>query len=67
MRPARTPVSKKHLKLAQSIDRARRCGFEPEFQKAVKICAQELAEHVVPSERASFFLACGIDTHTNDA
>lgn len=62
MNPARTSVRKNLLRLAQSIDRARRCGFNPDFQEGVRLVALELAEElVVPSERASFLLACGID------
>jgi hypothetical protein len=62
MRPARSPLARKHLSLAKSIDRARCCGFNPDYQEGIRAVALAIAEDlVVPSERASFVLACGID------
>ncbi len=67
MRPARAPVARKHLVLAGAIDRARRCGFEPEYQKGIRAAAIEICnEMVVPSERASFLIACGLDAYPLD-
>jgi len=67
MRPARSPLSRKHIPLAVAVDRARCCGFDPEYQAGVRSVAIELAnELIVPSERASFLLACGLDTYPLD-
>jgi hypothetical protein len=56
------------LHVALSINRALRCGLEPDYKEGVRVVAVEISEElVVPSERASFLLACGLDTHpTND-
>lgn len=58
LRPARFPVRKNLLRLATSINRAKRCGYDPDYQLGVKTAAEEIAEELVPpSERASFLLA----------
>jgi hypothetical protein len=62
MRPARTPLSRKHVVITNAIDRARCCGFEPNYQEGIRACAVSIAEEmVVPGERASFLIACGLD------
>lgn len=61
MRPARSAIGQKHLILARAIDRARQCGFMPEYQEGVLAAATAIAEDlVVPSEHTSFFIACGL-------
>lgn len=61
MSPARSPLRKALLAYAVPIDRARRCGFNPEYQAGVMAAAKAIAEEQVPpSEWTSFLLACGL-------
>jgi len=67
VRPPRTPLSRKHLVISNAVNRARQCNFELEYQAGIRATALAIADEViVPGERASFLLACGLDAFPLD-
>ncbi len=57
-------LSKKQQEIARAIDKARRTGWNPDYQLGIQYAAHSIADDLCnATERFHFLLMCGVDFH----